>query len=235
MRYTANNEVYIKILYWGIANSGKTTMLDTLYKITTDQNKDIMPVSDLKKIAKKSGSTLYFDRGLFRSNRQKKVYYHVYTVAGQRNFGSIRKRVFEGTDGVIFVVDSQTQFLEDNIESLKELKDLTQNKLIHEIPLIIALNKQDLLETIDKEIFRHVLREEKLWYEPQNNLFVWNPLIFDTCSLPESEKNVYRCFAECARRTGLYQILGNGKAPVDKGKLEELEKIGFKVPNKSTP
>ena len=72
----------------------------------------------------------------------------MYTVAGQRRFSPLRKKIFKGTDGVIFTVDSQTQFFEDNIESLKELKNVTRGKLIKEIPLIIMLNKQDLSEVI---------------------------------------------------------------------------------------
>jgi len=31
--------------------------------------------------------------------------------------------------------------------------------------------------------------------------------------LYDKRKDIYRSFSECARRTGLYQIYGNGKAP----------------------
>ena len=213
VRFTADHEVYIKILYWGMAGSGKTTIVDTLYRLTKEQKKDIEPTGNLTKIAMASGSTLYFDRGIFQSTKQRKVYYHVYTVAGQSRFSPLRKKIFKGTDGVIFVVDSQTHFFEDNIESLKELKNITRDKLIKEIPMITMLNKQDLNEVIGEEDFKQVLKEEKLWFEPDHELYIWNPIIYNTCALWDKQKEIYRSFSECARRTGLYQIYGDGKAP----------------------
>jgi len=214
VRFTADHKVYIKILYWGMGASGKTTMVDTLYRLTNEQEKDIKPTGNLTKISMASGSTLYFDRGIFQSTKQRKVFYHVYTVAGQSRFSPLRKKIFKGTDGVIFTVDSQTHFFEDNIESLKELKNVTRGKLIKEIPLIFVLNKQDLTEVIGEEDFKQILKDEKLWYEPDNELYIWNPIIYKTCALWEKKKDVYRSFSECARRTVLYQIYGNGSAPV---------------------
>ncbi|MFX0188060.1 MAG: ADP-ribosylation factor-like protein [Candidatus Hodarchaeota archaeon] len=214
VRFTADHKVYIKILYWGMAGSGKTTVVDTLYRLSKEQEKDIEPTGNLTKIAMASGSTLYFDRGIFQSTKQPKVFYHVYTVAGQSRFSPLRKKIFKGTDGVIFVVDSQTHFFEDNIEALKELKSITGDKLIKEIPLVLMLNKQDLTEVIGEEDFKQILKDEKLWLEPDNKLYIWNPIIYKTCALYDLRKDVYRSFSECARRTGLYQIYGNGKAPV---------------------
>jgi signal recognition particle receptor subunit beta len=200
-----------------MAGSGKTTTVDTLYRYTKENEKDIAPTGNLTKISMASGSTLYFDRGIFQSTKQKsrgKVFYHVYTVAGQRRFGPLRKKIFKGTDGVIFTVDSQTHFFEDNIESLKELKNITRGKLITEIPLIIMLNKQDLTEVIGEEDFKQVLKDEKLWFKPEDEYYRWNPIIYNTCALYEKRKDVYRSFTECARRTGLYQIYGDGEAPI---------------------
>ncbi len=217
VRYTADHKVYIKILYWGMANSGKTTSVDTLYRLSKENEKDITPTGNLTKISMASGSTLYFDRGIFQSTKQKrqgKVFYHVYTVAGQRRFSPLRKKIFKGTDGVIFTVDSQTHFFEDNIESLKELKNITRGKLITEIPLIVMLNKQDLTEVIGEEDFKQVLKDEKLWYKPEDKLYRWNPIIYNTCALYEKRKDVYRSFTECARRIGFYQIYGDGNAPI---------------------
>ncbi|MFO7796017.1 MAG: ADP-ribosylation factor-like protein [Promethearchaeati archaeon] len=214
VRFTADHKVYIKILYWGMGGSGKTTIVDTLYRLTKENKKDIEPTGNLTKISMASGSTLYFDRGIFQSTKQRKVFYHVYTVAGQNRFSPLRKKIFKGTDGVIFTVDSQTHFFEDNIESLKELKNVTRGKLINEIPLIVMLNKQDLTEVIGEEDFKQILKDEKLWYEPDNELYIWNPIIYKTCALWDKKKDIYKSFSECARRTVLYQIYGNGSAPV---------------------
>lgn len=213
VRVTADHRVYIKILYWGMAGSGKTTIVDTLYRLTKEQKKDIEPTGNLTKIAMASGSTLYFDRGIFQSTKERKVYYHVYTVAGQSRFSPLRKKIFKGTDGAIFVVDAQTHLFEDNIESLKELKKVAKGTLIKQIPLLVMLNKKDLTETIGASEFEQILKEEGLWYEASHELAIWAPIIYETCALYNKKKDIFRCFSECARRTGLYHIFGNGEAP----------------------
>ncbi|MFW5895575.1 MAG: ADP-ribosylation factor-like protein [archaeon] len=223
VRFTSDHKVYIKILYWGMGGSGKTTIVDTLYRLTKEDDKDIEPTGNLTKISMASGSTLYFDRGIFQSTKQRKVFYHVYTVAGQSRFSPLRKKIFKGTDGVIFVVDSQTHFLEDNIESLKELKNVVRGRLITEIPMIVMLNKQDLKDVIRKNDFKQILKDEKLWYPQSNELSLWNPIIYETCALYNKHKEIYRSFSECARRTGLYQIYGNGKAPIGDNFLKVAE------------
>ena len=224
VRFTADHKVYIKILYWGMGGSGKTTIVDTLYRLTKEQKKEIAPTGNLTKISMASGSTLYFDRGIFQSTKSEKVFYHVYTVAGQSRFSPLRKKIFKGTDGVILVVDSQTHFFEDNIESLKELKNVSRGNLIKEIPFLVMLNKQDLSEVIGEEEYVQILKDEKLWYEPDNKLSIWNPIIYKTCALWDQRKDVFRSFNECTRRTGLYQIYGNGEAPTsDDFKKENLE------------
>ena len=215
VRFTTDHKVYIKILYWGMGGSGKTTIVDTLYQLTKEKKKDIRPTGNLTKISMASGSTLYFDRGIFQSTKSEKVFYHVYTVAGQTRFSPLRKKIFKGTDGVIFVVDSQTRYFEDNIESLRELKNIARDKLITEIPFLVMLNKQDLKEIISTDDFKQILVDEKLWYQSDNKLSLWNPIIYETCALYNQMKDVYRSFNECARRTGLYQIYGNGKAPIE--------------------
>ena len=211
-----SNKKSIKILYYGIGGCGKTTIVDTLYKLPREERKDIEPVGNLIKIAKASEATLYYDRGIFHSSKQNSVIYHVYTVAGQSSYFPLRQKVFENppTDGVIFVVDSQISHFEDNIESLKELKSISNERLIKEIPLIIMLNKQDLPDVINEDDFKQVLKNQNLWYEPRNKLSLWNPIIYKTCALYEKRSNVNRSFSECARRVGEYQIYGDGEAPI---------------------
>lgn len=214
-----DGKVYLKIVYWGMASSGKTTILKTLYKLTKENKKEIVPIGNLQIIQKESGATLYFDRGLFQSTKQRQVYYRVFTVAGQTSFSPLRIKIFnrddDKTDAVILVADSQTKFLEDNVESLLELKSIAGERLINEIPLIVMLNKQDLENIITSDSFIQVLKNEKLWYTPKNKLHIWNPLIYDTCALYEHHKDIYRSFHECCRRAALYQIYGDGKAPLE--------------------
>jgi len=213
VKYTKDKNIYIKILYWGPASGGKSTAIDTLYNLCKENDKDVEPTGDLTKIAMASGSTLYFDRGIFQSKKQKNIFFHVYTVAGQSRFSQLRKRVFLGTDGVIFVADSQKSRLNDNIDSLKELKRVAEGDLIKKIPVLVMLNKRDLDDTISIEEWENVMREEDLLFETKNPLSMWNPIIYETVALYENAKNVYRIFSECARRCVLYQVYGKGSAP----------------------
>ena len=204
---TDNRKLFTKILYYGMGNSGKTTIVDTLYQLTKESKLDFTPTGNLTKISLASGATLYFDRGTFQStspNGSKNIFFHVYTVAGQKRFAPLRKKIFTGTDAVIFVVDSQTRLFEDNVESLKELKNVAQGRLIKEIPLVIMLNKQDLREVIGEDDFKQVLKDEKLWFEPDHELFIRNPIIYKTCALYDKKQNDYRSFVECARQAQQY-------------------------------
>ena len=194
-----DGKVYLKIVYWGMGASGKTTILKTLYRITKENKKEIVLIGDLQIIEKANGPTLYFDRGLFQFTKQKNVYFRVYTVVGREGFSPLRKKIFKGTDGVVFVVDSQTKFFEYNISSLLELKSLAGDRLIKKIPLIILLNKQDLKDVIDEDDIIHLLKREKLWYEPNEKLSLWNPPIYKTCALFENQKGIYHSFQECTR------------------------------------
>ena len=216
VKISSDNKISIKILYWGRAGSGKTTILKTLYRLTKEEKKDITPTSEITKIDRISGATLYFDSCVFQSTEQDQVFFHVYTVAGQKPFSVLRKRLFSGTDGIIFVIDSQTQLFEDNLESLRELKSIAGNKLINQIPIIFMLNKQDLEDVITEEDLIPILKEEKLWFDPGHQLFSWNPSIYKTCGLFNIQKDIFRSFHECARKVALFHIYGLKGAPGEK-------------------
>ena len=185
-----------------MAGTGKTTALKTLYWLTKEQKKEIVPVSELLNYENNRGSTLYYDRCTFQSRKQESIFYWVYTIPGRPSYFPIRRKIFEGTDGVIFVFDSRLQFLEQNIESLKELRNIARSKLNKEIPLIILLNKQDLENTIGTEDFKQILIREKIWHENNHKLDIKNLSLFDTCALYDEKKDIYNSFYECTRKIG---------------------------------
>ncbi len=206
VRINKSGEIFVKLLYWGCAGSGKTTAVDTLYRLTKEgkYGEDVTPTGNLIKIAMASGSTLYFDRGIFQSKKQNKIFYHVYTVAGQARFSPLRKKIFLGTDGVIFVFDAQRSRIEDNINSLRELKNVAGNRLISKLPMLVMVNKQDLPNPMEDVEVERILREEGLIHYPSHDLFTWNPIIYETVALYSNVHNVYEVFAELARRTTIY-------------------------------
>lgn len=226
VRVNKNGDVYVKLLYWGPAGSGKTTAVDTLYRLTEERYSDsYIPTGTLTKIAMASGSTLYFDRGILQSKTQSKIFYHIYTVAGQARFSPLRKRIFTGTDGVIFMFDGQRSRYDENVESLKELKNVAQDRLISEMPLLVMVNKQDLPNTYKKKEVEEILKKENLFYEPNHKYYPWNPIVYETVALYENAQNVFQVYSELARRTALYQAYGDGKAPTTTKKYKPTNKV----------
>jgi len=111
------------ILYWGIRGSGKSTIVDTLYKITKEEKKEISPEENNIKVDINDGLGFFFDRGVFQSQTHK---YQIYTI--DTGYGSLFSRSlktfggFSNIDGIIFVVESQVGLFENSVESLMYLK-----------------------------------------------------------------------------------------------------------------
>jgi len=212
---TANGDIYFKLTFWGPSSGGKTTSVDMLYKLCKKDNTEIFPVSNFTKIEMSSGSTLFFDRGVFKIGKGRGVFFQVYTVAGQKRFRDIRKVVWRGTDAVIFVADSQKDRWDENVDSFEELLGVVSaegKKLIEDIPLVVQLNKRDLPDIVPVSQMEELLKSYGLIYPHGHKLSMWNPRIYETIAI--KGVNVYEAFAEASRRMLLYYLQGGGKAPV---------------------
>ncbi len=139
----ANKEIQCKIVYYGPGMSGKTTNLEVVHKKAPKSSK-----GELTSIATEGDRTLFFDfMPLDLGNIAGiKTKFQLYTVPGQVYYNSTRKLVLQGVDGVVFVADSQAEKMEDNLESLENLKaNLAEyGRDIDTIPIIFQWNKRDL-------------------------------------------------------------------------------------------
>lgn len=152
----ARKEVNCKIVYYGCGLSGKTTNLEVVHEKAPQDRK-----GELTSIATEGDRTLFFD---FMPLELGKVggmntKFQLYTVPGQVYYNATRKLVLQGSDGVIFVVDSQKDKLQENIDSLNNLaENLKEQGLdIKKLPLVIQYNKRDLpgamtIPELEKEI-----------------------------------------------------------------------------------
>lgn len=136
-------EVNCKIVYYGPGLSGKTTNLEVVFKRTPAMHR-----GELTTIATEHDRTLFFDfmpieLGMVGGMKTK---LRLFTVPGQIYYNTTRRLVLQGTDGVIFVADSQRNKLQENIDSLRNLEEnLKVHKLdIRKIPLVIQWNKRDM-------------------------------------------------------------------------------------------
>ncbi len=136
-------EIHCKVVYYGPSLGGKTTNIQWVYHKTMAKEK-----SELFSLPTAVERTLFFDflpvnigeiRGF-------KTRFHLYTVPGQVVYDASRKLILKGLDGVVFVADSQAERMEENMQSLENLrKNLDQQGYnIQEIPLVFQYNKRDL-------------------------------------------------------------------------------------------
>ncbi len=136
-------EIHCKVVYYGPSLGGKTTNMQWIYAQTNPEMK-----SDLEKSDTQTERTLFFDFLPIQMGEIQgfKTRLHLYTVPGQVVYDASRKLILKGLDGIIFVADSQKERMEENIDSIKNLKiNLDQQGYnIQEIPLIIQYNKRDL-------------------------------------------------------------------------------------------
>ena len=139
----ATKEVSCKIVYYGPGLSGKTTNLQYVHQKVPQNTR-----GKLISLATEADRTLYFDFlpiniGSINGFAAK---FQLYTVPGQVYYNATRKLVLRGVDGVVFVADAQAEKMDDNQESLENLKEnLTEYGYdIDMLPIVIQYNKSDL-------------------------------------------------------------------------------------------
>ena len=149
INYSAK-EINCKIVYYGPGLCGKTTNLQYIYNRTNPSARGKM-IS----LATETERTLFFDSLPLALGeiRGFKTRFHLYTTPGQVFYDASRKLILKGVDGVVFVVDSQVDRVEANLESLDNLEDnlREQGYELDSIPFAIQYNKRDLpnIATID--------------------------------------------------------------------------------------
>jgi mutual gliding-motility protein MglA len=139
----STREITCKIVYYGPGRSGKTTNLHYIHEQVPDDRKGRM-VS----LATQTDRTLFFDflpldLGSISGFTTR---FQLYTVPGQVYYKTTRRLVLQGADGVVFVADSQSRQLSENVESLQDMHvNLAEHGVDpRTVPLVIQYNKQDL-------------------------------------------------------------------------------------------
>jgi signal recognition particle receptor subunit beta len=139
----ATREITCKIVYYGPGRSGKTTNLHYIHgQVPTDRK------GQMVSLATQTDRTLFFDflpidLGTISGFSTR---FQLYTVPGQVYYQTTRKLVLQGADGVVFVADSQSRQLQENIESFQDLHEnlAEQGVDARSMPLVVQYNKIDL-------------------------------------------------------------------------------------------
>ncbi|CAF0896419.1 unnamed protein product [Rotaria sordida] len=138
-----------RILMLGLDAAGKTTIL---YKVKLDENIQTIPTIGF------NVETVSPCRG---------VSFTVWDVGGQEKIRSLWHHYYQGTEGLIFVVDSNDP--ERINEAREELQGILKFPGMSNVPIVIIANKQDLpdamkpSEIIDK-LGMNELRDKHKWY-----------------------------------------------------------------------
>jgi hypothetical protein len=95
-----------------------------------------------------------------------KTRFLLYTVPGQVFYNATRKLVLRGVDALIFVADSERGKMDENIDSLNNLKDnLKEYGLrLEDTPWVIQYNKRDLPEVYSIEELENALNPGRVPY-----------------------------------------------------------------------
>ncbi len=157
----ATKEITAKIVYYGPGMCGKTTNLQKVHELMAEQMK-----SDLVSVATETDRTIYFD---FLPLKLGKIagfdfVVRTFTVPGQPYYAETRKMVLQGADGVVFVADSQRYMLDQNKDSLNDLKrNLKANGIDYRtIPMCLQFNKRDLPDTMSPQDLNAALNERNV-------------------------------------------------------------------------
>ena len=139
----ASREIQCKIVYYGIGFGGKTTNLQYIQR-----HAPANVHGNLLSVATEEERTLFFDflpldLGTIHGFH---VRFQLYTVPGQVLYERTRIAVLNGVDGVVQVVDSAPEKLEENFQSVIELEANMRNmaKDLDAFPFVIQWNKRDL-------------------------------------------------------------------------------------------
>jgi signal recognition particle receptor subunit beta len=139
----AERTIKAKVVYYGPAQSGKTTSLEQIHRIT-----DPGGANRLISLNTAQDRTLFFDLLPFSLGAVAGYDFKIqlYTVPGQVQYNATRRVVLAGADAVVFVADSRRSAIKENQAAFENMKvNLLANRLVPEkVPLVVQYNKQDL-------------------------------------------------------------------------------------------
>jgi signal recognition particle receptor subunit beta len=132
-----------KVVYYGPAQSGKTTNLEQVHRLTDPEGNN-----RLISLNTAQDRTLFFDLLPFSLGGVAGYDFKIqlYTVPGQVQYNATRRVVLAGADAVVFVADSRKGMHKENVQAFENMKvNLLANRLVPEkVPFVVQYNKQDL-------------------------------------------------------------------------------------------
>lgn len=136
-------EIDFKVVYYGPATSGKTTNLSYVYRKLDPSTRGTLIAPTTAGDRTLLFDFLPIDTGEVDGYRAR---LHLYTVPGQYESNEARLLVLRGVDGLVFVADSSSDRLLDNVAAMNNLHENleTLGRDPDTIPLVLQYNKRDV-------------------------------------------------------------------------------------------
>ena len=162
---TDETAVNARILYWGISGSGKTENLHSIHrKLRADHRGEIQREATLIDPAVEY-ETLAIELGEVGGL---KTCIQMIAVPGNADQAPTRKQLLDQVDGIVMVIDSRREQIEENASSLAELREmlLDYGRNLEDVPLVLQYNKRDLSDPYAlEELYRKLNVNEAAVFE----------------------------------------------------------------------
>ena len=153
-------ELTVKLVYYGPALSGKTSNLQAIHRLVSDET-----CGRLMTLETRDDRTLFFDLLplTFTSDAGLQVRIKLFTVPGQVIHNATRRLVLQGADGTAFIADSQKSETKANQVAFRNMAvNLKENGIDPKThPLVIQFNKRDLEDIRSDEELDDLARRGK--------------------------------------------------------------------------
>lgn len=138
-----NHRIDAKIVYYGPAQSGKTTNLTNVHSRLPQESRG--PMRSIDTVDER---TLFFDLMPIQEIEVGgwSIRFHLYTVPGQEDYVRTRRAILGGADGIVFVADADPAKKAENEQSMAELHEHLEHygKDSASMPIVLQVNKTDL-------------------------------------------------------------------------------------------
>jgi hypothetical protein len=142
---TGESQVDARVVYWGVDGSGKTTNLKAIFAKLRPDHRSVVQEIPTRFDPSVSYEVLPIELGEISGVRTR---IQIVAVPGAPEHGPTRKQLLDRVDGIVMVVDSSRERLDDNLASLDELRTClaAYGRSLDDVPLVVQYNKRDLAD-----------------------------------------------------------------------------------------
>lgn len=137
--------VNARIVFWGIEGAGKTASLQAIHsKLRPDHR------GELRAVPTPFDPTVSYEELPIELGEIAGVRTQIQlvTIPGGSEQQPTRKRILDEVDGIVLVIDAQSERLEENLACVEELRKLLADygQTLGDMPFVVQYNKRDLAD-----------------------------------------------------------------------------------------